>query len=86
MSIDIKRFIDNEGKVTYWPKKNEARRVILEYLSSKFQTDHSYHEREINEILKKWHTFNDWPLLRRELSDRGYMNRNKSGTEYIRIK
>ncbi len=51
----------------------------------KFEFEHSYHELEINEILKNHHTFSNWSLLRLEIYERGYFNRNPSGTEYIRF-
>lgn len=79
---DIDRFLDTEKRVKIWPKKHKDKRIVLEYLSTKFDRQAVYHENEVNEILKKWHTFYDWPLLRRELVEAGLMKRNLSGTEY----
>lgn len=76
----------NKGmQVSAWPKKHADKELVIEYLSTKFECDKSYHEREINEILKQWHTFSDWALLRRELYERGYMTRDLSGTDYRRL-
>lgn len=83
---NIGRFLDNDGKVKTWPSKQSDKEIVIQYLAAKFDTDKSYHEHEINEILKLWHTFSDWPLLRRELFERGYFNRNRSGTDYRRLK
>ena len=83
---DVSRFLDNEGKVKAWPSKQSDKDIVVEYLAGKFAKDKSYHEREVNEILKSWHTFSDWPLLRRELYERTYMSRNISGTDYRRLK
>ena len=83
---DIKRFLTDDGKVKVWPSKQADKEIALAYLVTKFEFDTTYHERQINEILKEWHTFSDWPLLRRELFERGYMSRNRSGTEYLRLK
>jgi hypothetical protein len=83
---NISRFLDKENKVNQWPKKLADKQLVIEYLSSKFEFDHLYHETEINEILKKWHTFGDWSLLRREMYEQHYFDRNRSGTEYKRLK
>jgi hypothetical protein len=84
--IDVKRFLLEDGKVKVWPSKQADKEAVLAYLVTKFDFATTYHERQINEILKAWHTFSDWPLLRRELFERGYMSRNRSGTEYLRLK
>ncbi|HSW66266.1 MAG TPA: DUF2087 domain-containing protein [Bacillota bacterium] len=69
-----------------WPTKQAEKEQVTAYLSTKFAFDTSYHEREINDILKAWHTFSDWPLLRRELFERGYLSRNRDGTDYRWLK
>jgi hypothetical protein len=79
------RFLDNNGQVKQWPKKFSDKRLVLAYLATKFEFERSYHEREVNEVLKQWHTFSDWPLLRRELFEQGFLYRNKSGTDYRRL-
>ena len=78
----INRFLDTDGCVTVWPKKQSDKVLVLDYLATKFDANKTYTELEVNEILKLWHTFSDWPLLRRELVDRGYMQRDRSGYEY----
>ncbi len=82
----LKRFLDDEGKVTVWPSKHSYKVIVLSYLATKFEYDRFYTEKEVNEILKQWHTFTDWPLLRRELIDRHYMARDKNGYNYERLK
>ena len=37
-------------------------------------------------MLKQWHTFEDWSILRRELVDRRYLSRDAAGREYRVIK
>lgn len=82
----LKRFINDEGHLLVWPKKQVDKELVIAYLATKFEFDKSYNEREINEILKEWHAFSDWPLLRRELFERNYFSRNKSGTIYKRLR
>lgn len=82
---DVKRFLNDDALVKQWPKKLSDKKLVLEYLATKFEFERSYHEREVNEILKQWHTFSDWPLLRRELFEQGFLDRNRSGTDYRRL-
>jgi hypothetical protein len=84
--VSVKRFLDDDGKVHVWPKKHADKELVLDFLVTKFEFHKTYHENEVNEILKAWHTFQDWPLLRRELFERDYLARNLSGTDYKRLK
>ena len=86
MSSSIERFIDQNKKVISWPKKHADKDLVLAYLITKFSSAVTYNELEVNEILKQWHTFSDWSLLRRELFERGYFDRNLDGTIYRRLK
>lgn len=81
----VTRFLNDQAQVKQWPKKHNDRRLVLAYLATKFEFGRSYHERVVNEILKQWHTFSDWPLLRREPFEQGFLERNKSGTDYRRL-
>lgn len=85
MSSGIERFIDKNKRVASWPKKHADKDLVLAYLITKFDFT-TYNELEVNEILKEWYTFSDWPLLRRELFERGYFDRNLDGTIYRRLK
>jgi predicted GNAT family N-acyltransferase len=76
------RFLDSEGHLTQWPSKHKDQLLVLAYLATKFDYDTSYTEPEVNELLKQWHTFGDWPLLRRELFDRDFMDRDPDGSNY----
>lgn len=86
MQPGIERFTDADGKITVWPKKHTAKQIVLAYLIDKFRYDRTYSEAEINDILQGWHTFSDWPLLRRELFERGYMARSRDGAVYQRLR
>ncbi|MDB5178436.1 MAG: hypothetical protein JWN01_379, partial [Patescibacteria group bacterium] len=81
-SRHLNAFIDGDGIVTQWPTKSDARVQILAYLAHKFELTRVYSEPEVNEVLKRWHTFGDWPLLRRELVEHGYLERDRAGREY----
>lgn len=81
----LEQLLDSELRVTRWPKDKQQRVYVLDYLASKFDSATVYHELEVNELLKKWHTFQDWSGLRRELIIMGYLTRNTDGTEYRKI-
>lgn len=78
--------IDTDGRVTRWPKKATERELVLSHLASKFKNDHSYNENEVNDILRQWHTYEDWSSLRRDLIGYGYATRDPSGLDYRFIK
>jgi hypothetical protein len=80
----IGQFLDDSGKVTQLPRRQTAKRALLEYLIGKFEPDRVYSEREVNAICDEWHTFGDYFLLRRELVDCGLMCRKPDGSRYWR--
>jgi chloramphenicol O-acetyltransferase type A len=86
MSNGTERFMNEEGKIVVWPKKHADKELVLAYLIIKFDFGVIYNELDVNDILKRWHAFSDWPLLRRELFERGYFDRNLDGTIYRRLK
>lgn len=81
---DLLRLVDEKGRVTRWPgsKDTDDQMVVREYMASKFEAGRTYTEREVNDILKQWHTFEDWALLRRELFMYKFLKRYKDGTQY----
>lgn len=78
------RFLDMEGRVKAWPARREMKRRILEYLATKFQVGQMYSEKEVNDVLRKWHTFEDYFLLRRGLVDERLLLRTRNGAMYWR--
>lgn len=82
--IKTRQFLDSSGKITQLPKKQKAKRALLEYLTGKFELGRTYSEREVNGICSLWHTFGDYFLLRRELVDHGLLCRKRDGSRYWR--
>jgi hypothetical protein len=83
----IQHYLDEHGRVTRFPisKKNRKdQAIILAYLAEKFEPDKIYTEREVNDLLRQWHTFEDWAILRREMFERGLINRKLDCSEYWR--
>ena len=79
---ELKNFLDEHGRRKQYPAKRKYKIMSLFYLSAKFEPKIRYTEKEVNEILKKWHTFSDWPMLRRDMYDMEFFNRSKDGSEY----
>ena len=79
----LKNFLDEDGRLTAYPSKRKMKLYAMLYLAQKFETNTIYNEKEINEILNRWHTFCDPATLRRELYTHKFLDRNKNGTEYF---
>jgi hypothetical protein len=76
--------IDPNGIVTRWPRKQADRERVLRHLAARFEPGRIYREAEVNEILKAWHTFGDWALLRREMFEAGIFDRDpRTGTYWL---
>lgn len=84
--INMRPFLDGEGKITQLPGKFKVRLMVLAYLAERFENDRDYTEREVNTLCDAWHTFGDFFLLRRELVDHGFLNRERDGTRYWRTR
>ena len=52
------------------------------YLNTKFEEGKEYSEKEVNELIDKWHNFKDYALLRREMFDHYLLERTKDGKKY----
>ena len=81
----MNKLINNLGELIRWPKKPKEKEIIIKYLSTKFEFDKKYTEKEINGIIDKYHLFNDIPLLRRELVSRKFFSREDDGSVYWKI-
>lgn len=78
----LKSIVNSDGIIIRWPKKKEEKRAVLEYLITKFESGRKYSELEVNMIIKKWHSFCDHSLLRRELYDAFLLDRTPDCHEY----
>lgn len=79
---ELERFLDDLGRIRVWPSKQEMKLAVVAYLSTQFEPDRNYTEKEVNAIINAWHTFGDYFLLRRSLVDFGYMARTRNGASY----
>ncbi len=82
---EIKTILNSENQITIWPAKGSKKTAVIDYLATKFEEGKRYTELEVNEILNKLHTFNDPALLRRELYERGFLDRDTNGGKYWKL-
>jgi predicted transcriptional regulator len=62
-----------DDRLTQIPAQHKKRLVVLEWLAAKFEPEARYDEREVNEIIKRYHP--DTASLRRYLVDHRFMER-----------
>jgi hypothetical protein len=79
---ELRSFLNANGQLTQYPSKRRPKILSLFYLASKFEAGRQYTEKEVNEVLKAWHTFEDWAMLRRDLYDRRFMGRAPAAGVY----
>lgn len=82
IQVEIKSFLDAEGRLKSYPAKRRVKMLSLLYLASKFESGRTYSEKEVNELLKRWHIFGDWSMLRRDLCDARLLGREADGRVY----
>jgi hypothetical protein len=73
---------DTRGRLVRWPHKYSVQVLALWVLWMQFDGRRVYTEREVNEVLKAWHSYGDHATLRRELINHGLMQRKDDCSEY----
>jgi len=79
----IKDFTRRDGSLKIVPAQRKKLDAILRYVVKSFDVEQRYNEKQVNEILAKFHE--DTATLRRELVGAGLMEREGGGGEYWRI-
>jgi ribosomal protein S18 acetylase RimI-like enzyme len=74
------QLLNQDGKVIKWSKR--YRRDILSHISAHFRHDTVYSETEVNQKIKELIDFEDYALVRRELYDNKYLDRDINCREY----
>lgn len=82
--MDEQGFFRKCIKEQRFPKSDLEKQIILKLIMRKFKENKIYKEQEVNEIIKEF--FGDFALIRRELINFGYMQRNPWKSEYKVIK
>ena len=71
-----------DGQLKTIPAQRKKLEAILGYISQDFESGTRYNERQVNEILEKYHP--DTATLRQELFGAGILARSSGGKEYWR--
>jgi len=79
----VKNYTYPDGRLKDIPLQMKKLVAILKYVVRDFEFGACYSEKEVNEILEKYHI--DYALLRRELVEFGLMAREGGGGKYWRV-
>ena len=79
---ELRKFLNEDGQIYKYPNKLQAQEMVIGYLVEKLEKGKKYSEKEMNELLNRWHTYKDPARLRRDLVDFGYVKRTADGSEY----
>jgi hypothetical protein len=76
----LKAFVNPDGSLKQIPLQPKKLRAIVNYLRSAFEEDVRYSEKEVNEILRRFHA--DTSSLRRYLIEYKILARERDGAGY----
>ena len=79
----IRDYTRKDGSLKTLPAQRKKLEAILRYVVKAFDAEKRYSEKQVNEILKRYHE--DTATLRRELVGFGLMQREGGGGEYWRV-
>ena len=90
-AVDLKRIdkvarcFDASGRLLRWPSKRADQLLALWVVWSYLPVDVQMSEPEVSSMLRDWHGYEDFALLRRELCDLDLLRRTPNGRVYRRI-
>lgn len=76
----VLRDYTHNGRIRQLPRKQIKLIVILDWLSTKFDPERQYSEKEVNQVIRQYHE--DFAGIRRDLVDLGYLRRERGGGRY----
>jgi len=82
---DLRRYVDEAGRVVVWPGKRKVVLLVLEYLAALFESGRFYSEKEVNQVLSWYLICLDYATVRRDLCDLRYLGRERDGSRYWRL-
>lgn len=75
-------YFDENGLLKQYPSKKPVREIVLGRIARKIEPGKDYTEKEINQIIRDQIAFSDIELIRRELFDYAFLNRERDGSRY----
>ncbi len=76
---------DADGRLHKWPHKFAVQRIAMWGLWMRFDAKKRYSEKEVNSVLKAWHSYGDHVTLRRELVNMQLLARKSDCSEYWKV-
>ena len=80
----LKDYLAEDGRIAQLPTNRRKLDVILRYLVEQFDYDRKYTEKEVNEIIGAFNE--DISGLRRDLISVGFLDRERDGSAYWRVR
>lgn len=82
--MDEKEFFEDCIEKQKFPKDDREKQIILKTIMQKFDENKTHSEQEVDKVIKKF--YDEFTLIRRELINFGYMQRNPYENKYWVIK
>jgi len=79
----LKAYLNADGSIRQIPNQPTKLQIILNYLIQAFAPDTNYTEKEVNQILRRFHE--DTAGLRRDLFEAKMLDRISDGSRYWRV-
>jgi len=79
----LKAYLNADGSIRQIPNQPVKLQVVLNYLIQAFAPDTNYTEKEVNQILRRFHE--DTAGLRRDLVEAKMLERISDGSRYWRV-
>lgn len=78
----IKKFLPEgaSGPLKKFPPKEKQRLIVLREIAKNLDSEHTYDENELNQILKTF--YDDYVKIRRYLIEYGFLDRKPDGSQY----
>lgn len=81
----VRRCFDATGRLQRWPTKRSEQLLALWGVWALIPSDTRFDESEISALLRSWHDYEDYALVRRELIELDLMRRTPDGRVYRRV-
>ncbi|MCD7061114.1 DUF2087 domain-containing protein [Pelagibacterium xiamenense] len=81
----VARCFSPSGRLQRWPARRTDQELALWVIWSQLPGAGQHDELEINAMLRTWHDYEDFVLLRRELCDLDLLRRTPDGRIYRRV-
>ena len=80
MPTALRHYLDEAGRLRQYPTRRKLRQVALAWLAGQFLPGRDYTEKEVNAVIGAF--YDDICLLRRELVDFRFLDRERDGSRY----